>query len=72
MEIFEKIQENFYQFVKDVEGIGFVKVDELGGKMGLLGNYFEWIKVVILYMIELICFLEGYIYIDIKQLIINM
>lgn len=29
-ETLEKIQENPYQLVKDVEGIGFVKADELG------------------------------------------
>lgn len=71
-EMFEKIQENFYQFVKDVEGIGFGKVDEFGSRMGFLGNYFEWIKVVILYMFEMICLLEGYMYIEMEQLIIDI
>ncbi|WP_275656008.1 helix-hairpin-helix domain-containing protein, partial [Salmonella enterica] len=38
-ETLEKIQENPYQLVKDVEGIGFGKADELGSRMGLSGNH---------------------------------
>ncbi len=67
----EKIQENPYQLVKDVEGIGFVKADELGGKMGLSGNHPERIKAAILYTIESTCLSEGHTYIETKQLIIN-
>lgn len=70
-ETLEKIQENPYQLVKDVEGIGFVKADELGGKMGLSGNHPERIKAAILYTIESTCLSEGHTYIDTKQLIIN-
>ncbi len=70
-ETLEKIQENPYQLVKDVEGIGFVKADELGGKMGLSGNHPERIKAAILYTIESTCLSEGHTYIETKQLIIN-
>ena len=36
-ETLDKIRENPYQLVKDVEGIGFIKADELGGRMGISG-----------------------------------
>ncbi|MGM0747012.1 MAG: SF1B family DNA helicase RecD2 [Bacillota bacterium] len=70
-ETLEKIQENPYQLVKDVEGIGFVKADELGGRMGISGNHPERIKAAILYSIETTCLSEGHTYIETKQLIID-
>lgn len=58
-ETLEKIQENPYQLVKDVEGIGFGKADELGGRMGLSGNHPERVKAAILYTLETTCLSEG-------------
>lgn len=37
-ETLQKIEENPYQLVKDVEGIGFIKADELGARTGISGN----------------------------------
>ncbi|AZV50733.1 MULTISPECIES: SF1B family DNA helicase RecD2 [Bacillus] len=70
-ETLEKIQENPYQLVRDVEGIGFGKADELGGRMGLSGNHPERIKAAILYTLETTCLSEGHTYIETKQLIIE-
>ncbi|MCY9402683.1 ATP-dependent RecD-like DNA helicase, partial [Bacillus spizizenii] len=70
-ETLEKIQENPYQLVKDVEGIGFGKADELGSRMGLSGNHPERIKAAILYTLETTCLSEGHTYIETEQLIID-
>ncbi|MDK1003896.1 SF1B family DNA helicase RecD2 [Bacillus subtilis] len=70
-ETLEKIQENPYQLVKDVEGIGFGKADELGSRMGLSGNHPERVKAAILYTLETTCLSEGHTYIETEQLIID-
>ena len=70
-ETLDKIRENPYQLVKDVEGIGFIKADELGGRMGISGKHEERIKAAILYTVEATCLQEGHTYIETRQLIIE-
>jgi exodeoxyribonuclease V alpha subunit len=65
------IQENPFQLVKDIEGIGFVRADELGGQMGLGGNHPERIKAACFYTIEHLCLQEGHTYVLLEQLIIK-
>ncbi|PLR68240.1 MULTISPECIES: SF1B family DNA helicase RecD2 [Bacillaceae] len=65
------IQENPFQLVKDIEGIGFVRADELGGQMGLGGNHPERIKAACFYTIENLCLQEGHTYVLLEQLIIK-
>ncbi|MDA1477393.1 SF1B family DNA helicase RecD2 [Bacillus changyiensis] len=70
-ETLEKIRENPYQLVKDVEGIGFIKADELGNRIGISGKHKERIKAAVLYTVEVTCLQEGHTYIMTKQLIIE-
>lgn len=65
------IQENPFQLVKDIEGIGFVRADELGGQMGLGGSHPERIKAACFYTIENLCLQEGHTYVLLEQLIIK-
>lgn len=70
-ETLDKIQSNPYQLVKDVEGIGFARADELGRQIGLSGNHPERIKAAILYTVEASCLQDGHTFMFIKQLIID-
>ncbi|MDQ0224766.1 ATP-dependent RecD-like DNA helicase [Bacillus sp. 7586-K] len=63
------IQENPYQLVQDVEGIGFLRADELGNQLGISGEDPERIKAACLYNVEYMCLQEGHVYLTIEQLI---
>ncbi|MBS2969806.1 ATP-dependent RecD-like DNA helicase [Metabacillus sp. KIGAM252] len=65
----EKIQENPFQLVKDVEGIGFGKADELAHHLGISGNSPERINAACLYTIEQSSSQEGHVYLTEDQLI---
>lgn len=63
------IQENPYQLVHDVEGIGFGRADELGKHIGISGNSPERIRAACLYNIEYMSLQEGHVYLTLEQLI---
>ncbi|KKI88512.1 hypothetical protein WQ54_30405 [Bacillus sp. SA1-12] len=63
------IQENPYQLVHDVEGIGFVRADELGKQLGMPGKSPERIKAACLYLIENLSLQDGHVYLTVDQLI---
>ncbi|MGM0874371.1 MAG: SF1B family DNA helicase RecD2 [Bacillota bacterium] len=65
------IQENPYQLVHDVEGIGFVRADELGQHLGISGKSSERIKAACLYIIEHMSLQEGHVYLTLEQLIVK-
>lgn len=65
------IQENPYQLVQDIEGIGFVRADELGQQIGISAKSSERIKAACHYIIEHLCLQEGHVYIKVDQLIIK-
>ncbi|MCD7032996.1 ATP-dependent RecD-like DNA helicase [Metabacillus sp. GX 13764] len=66
-----KIQENPYQLVKDIEGIGFIKADELGGQIGMSGKHPERIQAACLYTLEYSSLQEGHVFLELEQLIIE-
>lgn len=65
------LQENPYQLVQDVEGIGFVRADELGQQLGISGKSGERIKAACHYNIEHLCLQEGHVYLTLEQLIVK-
>ena len=65
------IQENPYQLVHDVEGIGFVRADQLGQQLGISGKSSERIKAACLYNIEQLSLQEGHVYLTQEQLIVK-
>ncbi|MBM7605803.1 exodeoxyribonuclease V alpha subunit [Metabacillus crassostreae] len=65
------IQENPYQLVQDIEGIGFVRADELGQQIGISAKSSERIKAACHYIIEHLSLQEGHVYIKVDQLIIK-
>ncbi|MGD7009794.1 SF1B family DNA helicase RecD2 [Metabacillus sp. 84] len=67
-ETLQKIQENPFQLVKDVEGIGFGKADELARQLGISGSNAERINAACLYTIEQSSSQEGHVYLREDQL----
>ena len=47
----EIIEDNAYQLIDDIEGINFMKVDQLRTKLGILANDIRRIKAAIIYII---------------------
>ncbi|MRX71371.1 ATP-dependent RecD-like DNA helicase [Bacillus lacus] len=64
----EKIKDNPYQLVQDIQGIGFAKADELGEQIGIYGNNPERLKAAILYILEQASLQEGHVYLTVGQL----
>jgi exodeoxyribonuclease V alpha subunit len=65
------IQENPYQLVHDVEGIGFIRADQLGQQLGISGKSSERIRAACLYNIEQLSLQEGHVYLTQEQLIVK-
>ncbi|MCZ0756054.1 SF1B family DNA helicase RecD2 [Anoxybacillus sp. J5B_2022] len=65
----EIIQQNPYQLVEDVEGIGFVRADELGHQLGISGRHPDRIRAACLYVLESDCLQEGHVYLTKEQLL---
>ncbi len=65
----EKIEENPYQLIEDIEGIGFLKADEIASKIGLKNDDMRRIKAAIIYTLETIGYQNGDVYLIEEQLI---
>ncbi|RLQ98114.1 SF1B family DNA helicase RecD2 [Falsibacillus albus] len=63
------LQENPYQLVEAVEGIGFGRADELGSKLGIKGNHPDRIKAAILYVVEQQCMQDGHVYVEAREVL---
>src|SRR5699024_5373720 len=68
-ETLEMIRSNPYQLVRDIEGIGFRRADELGKSLGLSGNHPERVRAGCLYWLEEKALSEGHVYMPIEQLL---
>jgi len=65
------IQKNPYQLVEDVEGIGFIRADELGRQLGIDKNHPERIKAACLFTMEEECLQNGHVFLTKEQLVIK-
>ncbi|WP_273125065.1 SF1B family DNA helicase RecD2 [Bacillus weihaiensis] len=65
------IQQNPYQLVQDVEGIGFIRADELGQQIGISVKSPERIKAACHYIIEQLSLQDGHVFIKLEQLIVE-
>ncbi|WP_027407909.1 ATP-dependent RecD-like DNA helicase [Anoxybacteroides tepidamans] len=68
----EIIQNNPYQLVEDVEGIGFGRADELGRLLGISGSHPDRVRAGCLFILETRCLQEGHVYLLERQLIENV
>ncbi|GGH85717.1 exodeoxyribonuclease V alpha subunit [Pullulanibacillus pueri] len=56
------IEENPYRLVQDIEGIGFHRADEIGKRLGLVGNHPERIQAGCLYWLNEKAQNEGHVF----------
>ena len=64
----EKLEENPYRLIDDIDGIGFLKADEIAHKLGIEKSDLRRIKAAILYALEHIAYQNGDIYLTFEQL----
>ena len=64
----EKLEENPYRLIDDIEGIGFKKADDIAQKLGIAKSDLRRIKAAILYVLEYIAYQNGDIYLTLDQL----
>ncbi|WP_230933632.1 ATP-dependent RecD-like DNA helicase [Priestia sp. TSO9] len=67
-EALEIVQNNPYQLVEDIQGIGFSRADELGKRLGMATNHPDRLRAGILYVIEQECNQMGHVYVTAEQL----
>lgn len=65
----EKLEENPYRLVDDIEGIGFIKADEIANKLGVAKDDPRRKKAAILYALETLAYQNGDLYLLENQLI---
>jgi exodeoxyribonuclease V alpha subunit len=64
----EKLEENPYRLIDDLEGIGFIKADEIARKFHIAKDDPRRIRAAILYAIEQIAYQNGDLYLTREQL----
>ncbi|MCR2820493.1 SF1B family DNA helicase RecD2 [Lederbergia panacisoli] len=68
-ETLKVLQNNPYQLIEDVEGIGFVRADELGSQLGITGSHPDRIKAGCLFVLEQECLKNGHVYLDSAEIL---
>lgn len=63
----EKLEENPYQLIDDIEGIGFIKADEIASKLGFSKNDPKRLQAAIIYAMQNIAYQNGDIYLTDTQ-----
>ncbi len=68
-ETISKLTDNPYRLIEDVEGVGFVRADELGYKLGIKGNHPDRIKAAIYHLLQSSSLSEGHVFQYAEQLL---
>ena len=63
------IEENPYQLIYDIEGIGFKKADSLALNLGFKVNDLIRIKAAIIYTLNVVCYQQGFTFLTKEQLL---
>ncbi|MBU1094470.1 MAG: ATP-dependent RecD-like DNA helicase [Firmicutes bacterium] len=64
----EKLEDNPYRLIDDIEGIGFIKADEIANKLGIEKDDLRRIKAAIIYAMQYIAYQNGDLYLTSEQL----
>lgn len=64
----EKLEENPYRLIDDIEGIGFIKADEIASKLGFSKEDPRRLKAAIIYAMQYIAYQNGDLYLNESQL----
>ena len=65
----EVIQANPYRLIDDIEGIGFIKADDIAHKVGIEADDPRRIRAALLYVIDQIAIQRGHTYVNQMQLL---
>ncbi len=65
----EALTKNPYRLIEEVEGVGFVRADELGYKLGITGNHPDRIKAAIYHLLQNASLSEGHVFLYAEQLL---
>lgn len=68
MSTLEKLEENPYRLIDDIEGVGFIKADEIARKLNIPKDDPRRIRASILYALEHIAYQNGDLYLTKEQL----
>ena len=64
----EKLEDNPYRLIDDIEGIGFIKADEIASKLGIPKDDLRRTKAAVIYAMQYIAYQNGDIYLSDEQL----
>lgn len=68
-ETIDVLSKNPYRLIEEVEGVGFVRADELGYKLGIQGNHPDRIKAAIFHLLQTASLSEGHVFLYAEQLL---
>lgn len=68
-ETIDVLSKNPYRLIEEVEGVGFVRADELGYKLGIQGNHSDRIKAAIFHLLQTASLSEGHVFLYAEQLL---
>lgn len=68
-ETIEKLTENPYRLIEDVDGVGFQRADELGRQLGITGTHTSRIQAAILHTINTGTLSSGHVYLEAAQVL---
>ncbi|MFC4356057.1 ATP-dependent RecD-like DNA helicase [Chryseomicrobium palamuruense] len=68
-ETLQKLHDNPYRLIEDVEGVGFGRADELGLQLGIEGVHSDRLKAGILYLLNQASLSEGHIFMPTERLL---
>lgn len=58
------LTENPYRLIEDIEGVGFIRADELGSKLGMTGNHPDRVKAAVFHVLTHAALSEGHVYLE--------
>ena len=63
------LTENPYRLIEEVEGVGFIRADELGSKLGITGNHPDRIKAAVFHVLTNAALSEGHVYLEAEHVL---
>ncbi|MEK4627892.1 MAG: ATP-dependent RecD-like DNA helicase [Solibacillus sp.] len=63
------LTENPYRLIEEVDGVGFIRADELGAKLGITGNHPDRIKAAVFHVLTNAALSEGHVYLDAEMVL---
>ncbi|WP_313891760.1 ATP-dependent RecD-like DNA helicase [Psychrobacillus sp.] len=68
-ETIDTLTKNPYRLIEEVDGVGFIRADELGYKLGIQGNHPDRVKAAIFHLLQAASLSEGHVFLYAEQLL---